>query len=108
MEESERFRLNLLAAMRARALSPAELSRMAGLNARAVKDIEERRAQSPKISTVFALAKALGVDPGELLGLGSPPDLNAALVARLQQYDPDEQERLLQAFETFAAPPKAK
>lgn len=98
MEESEIFRVNLLAAMRARGLKAAELSKMAGLNARAVKDIEERRTISPKLSTVFALSKALNEDPAEMMGLGPRQRLNKRLADFLGQYNEVDQERFLSAL----------
>jgi len=58
MDVSEMFRANLLAAMRGSGMTAAGLSKAAGLNVRAVKDIEERKTASPKLSTVFALARA--------------------------------------------------
>ena len=104
MDESEIFRANLLAAMRAAGMNAAELSRKAGLNARAVKDIEERRTLSPKLSTVFAISQALGRDPAELMGLGSRARLSAGLVALLSQYDEADQERFLSALELLRPP----
>jgi len=98
MDESEIFRLNLLRLMAEKGLKAAELSKRAKLNARMVKDIEERRVASPKLSTVFALAKALGADPAEMVGLGPRTRLAPALEAYLAQYDQSEQERLLQAL----------
>lgn len=92
------FRDQLLSKMRERGMSAAELSRKAGLNARAVKDIEEMRAQSPKLSTVFALAGALGCDPGELIGLGARPKLVPELAQYLSEYSQEDQERILSAL----------
>lgn len=82
-------------------MNAAELSRAAGMNDRAVKDIEEGRALSPKLSTVFALAKALGVDPGELVGLGPRPKIRGDLAAYLSQYSEEDQERLLVAIQAL-------
>jgi transcriptional regulator with XRE-family HTH domain len=98
MQESKLFRDNLLQLMAEKDLSAAALSRAAGLNPRAVKDIEEGRVASPKLSTVFALARALGADPGEMLGLGSRLKIQADLAEYLSQYSEEDQERLLQAF----------
>ncbi|MDD7972459.1 helix-turn-helix domain-containing protein [Roseinatronobacter alkalisoli] len=70
--ESDVFRRNLLHFMKLRGFSAASLSRKAGLNSRAVKDIEERRTGSPRISTVFKLARALDMAPEILLGLTVP------------------------------------
>lgn len=104
MTESETFKDNLLRRMREAGLNPAQLSKRAGLNVRAVKDIEEGRVLSPKLSTVFALARALNADPAELMGLGPRPQLNAALLRYLEQYSEADQERLLAAL---AALPRA-
>ena len=98
MNESDTFRANLLRLMAEKGFRAAELSKRAGLNARAVKDIEEGRVASPKLSTAFALARALGCDPGEMMGLGPRERLAPALVEYLLQYDLSEQERLLQAL----------
>lgn len=102
MSESEVFRHNLKKYRMAANISAAELSRAAKLNDRAVKDIEEGRAQSPKLATVFALSKALGIDPGEMIGLGPRPKINQNLADFLSQYDEDDQERLLGALAAIA------
>lgn len=99
---SETFRQNLIRLRQERGLSAAELSRMAGLNDRAVKDIEEGRARSPKISTVFSIANALGVDPGEMLGLGPRAHINRDLLRFLEQYDEADQARILAALAAIA------
>lgn len=104
MDENMAFRENLLAAMRESGMSAAELSRRAGLNARAVKDIEENRVRSPKLSTVFALSKALNRDPGEMMGLGPRPKVRDDLAAFLSQYPEDEQERFLSALRLMPGP----
>jgi transcriptional regulator with XRE-family HTH domain len=104
MDESEVFRANLLSLMAEKGFRAAELSKRAKLNPRAVKDIEENRVVSPKLSTVFALARALGADPAEMMGLGPRSRLVPALEAYLAQYDQSEQERLLQALSALAAP----
>jgi transcriptional regulator with XRE-family HTH domain len=98
MDASETFRSNLLRLMAEKGFKAAELSKRAKLNARAVKDIEERRVASPKLSTVCALANALGADPAEMMGLGPRSRVAPALEAYLAQYDRSEQERILQAL----------
>ena len=62
------FRENLLSHMKAKGLKPAQLSKMAGLNPRAVKDIEEERIKNPRIQTVLALEAAMELPFGKLLG----------------------------------------
>lgn len=96
--ESEIFRANLLRVMAEQNLTEAELSRAANLNPRAVTDIREGRVGSPKLSTVFALSRALRVDPGELLGLGKRHMLIDDLAEFLGQYGPEDQARLLAAL----------
>ena len=98
MDASDTFRRNLALLREQKRLNAAELSKRAGLNPRAVKDIEEGRAQSPKLSTVFALADALQVDAGDLIGLPPRPRLVGELVAFLEQLDEDQQEQLLNAL----------
>ncbi len=104
MDASATFRENLLRIMGERNLRAAELSKRAGLNARAVKDIEEGRAVSPKLSTVIALAEALGEDAAEMMGLGAREGLNEKLARFLGQYDDAEQERILAVLAAFPAP----
>ena len=104
--DPEVFRQNLLRVMKSRGLKAAQLSRLAGLNPRAVKDIEEGRAQSPKLSTVFALADALEIDPGELIGLGPRHQLLADLAEYLAKYSKDDQARLLEALRNLPLSPQ--
>lgn len=104
MSESETFRRALMAVRKDRGISAAELSRAAGLNPRAVKDIEEGRAQSPKLATVFAIAKALNLDPGEMIGLGRRQNITQELADFLARYDEADQERLLAALAAIAPP----
>lgn len=105
MNVDETFRQKLLATRQAKGWSAAELSRAAKLNIRAVKDIEEGRAISPKISTVFAIAHALSEDPAEMMGLGPRVDLRPDLVRFLSQYSEEEQGRLVQALSALPTRP---
>jgi transcriptional regulator with XRE-family HTH domain len=106
MNVNETFRRNLMAAREARGLDARNLSLQAGLGERAVKDIEEGRSQSPKISTVFALAKVLGLDPGELLGIGRRPMLQADLLQFLEKFDKQQQEQILSALSNLPLLPR--
>lgn len=108
MNESEIFRERLLAAIKNQGLTEAEVAVRAGLNRRAVTDIRERRTKSPKLSTVFALAKALSLDPGEMIGLGPRARVQADLAEYLSQYDADEQAQLLGALRALRLGPDAK
>tara|TARA_R100001369_G_scaffold79583_1_gene109640 strand:+ start:1016 stop:1429 length:414 start_codon:yes stop_codon:yes gene_type:complete len=98
MEESENFRRNLKRLREEKGIDAKSLSISAGLGERGVKDIEEGRSQSPKISTVFKLARALDADPITMMGVTSRPAINAKLAEFLDQYDEDGQEQLLGAL----------
>ena len=105
MSESEIFRSNLERLRKEQGYNAAELSVAAGLNRRAVQDIEEGRVKSPKLATVLALAKALEADPGAMVGMAPWQEINPKLVAFLGRYGPVEQERLLAALEGIAPEP---
>ncbi|MAY34157.1 MAG: helix-turn-helix transcriptional regulator [Pseudomonadota bacterium] len=107
MNVSDIFRQKLHEHMTGQKVSAAELSRRAGLNPRAVKDILESRAQSPRINTVFALCDALKVDPTIMLGLPQKPQVSQEIEDRLSLYSAEDQERLLAALEVFARQPSA-
>lgn len=64
---SDELQSRLRAIIQERGLDMKTLSKMAGLGETAVRDILERRPD-PKISTVAAIAKALGVSLDELAG----------------------------------------
>ena len=107
MDVSEIFRANLLQVLKDRKVSAASVSRKAGLNIRAVKDIEERRAKSPRIHTVFKLAEALDVPAQELLGLekchcAAASDLSDA-VRFLSELPAEKRELLLNAIQQLVA-----
>lgn len=103
VQVTDTLRARLKIAMHDKGMTAAELSRKAGLNARAVKDIEEGRAIAPKISTVFALAEALNVPPSYLLGISDiPSDLEREFLSLLRQYDEDGKARLLAALRALA------
>lgn len=98
MEIDETFRKNLIDMRAAKGMDAKALSRAAGLGERGVKDIEECRSQSPKISTAYKLAKALDADLIEMMGLGTVPNVSPKVVDFLLQYDEGEQEQLLAAL----------
>lgn len=108
MDINEVFRINLLAAIKARGLKEAELSKLANLNARAVTDIREGRTRSPKLSTAIALAEALGIDPAEMMGLGKRYNLRDDLAKMLSEYSEEDQERLVAGLSVLGSPQKPK
>lgn len=75
-------------------MNPAQLSKRAGLNARAVTDIQQGRIKSPRVQTVMALEKALGLSPGALLGFG-PAAVSSELQELLNELDEATQQQLL-------------
>ncbi|HZS59719.1 MAG TPA: helix-turn-helix transcriptional regulator [Gemmatimonadaceae bacterium] len=56
----------------ARGLTQAELAEMAGLRRATVTEWENEDRQRPVIDVLVKLAKALGVEPGELLQSPAP------------------------------------
>lgn len=97
----------MLAEMARQEIDAANLSRKAGLNPRAVKDIEEGRSKSPKLSSVVAIANALGVSvydmverpPGEVI----LPELSEFLAGKSE----NEQRRILSAIQALQGGPDA-
>jgi len=81
------FRENLFRLMGENGLTAAELSKKANLNARAVKDIEEGRSKSPKLSTAKALADALGVSLDYLVMPAASEELAAEANELIEKVD---------------------
>lgn len=108
MEVNEVFRLRLKAEMEAQGYNPASLSKRASLNKRAVTDLLESRAQSPKLSTAFALAQALGVGLDELVGFRPQVSIAPRLAELLGQYSEAEQEQLAEAISALPRAPASK
>jgi len=98
MSETDIFISNLVEAIAHSEWTDASLSVAAGLNRRAVTDLREGRVRSPKLSTVFALARALNRDPGEMMGIGRRHQIQDDLAEYLGQYSQSEQERILAAL----------
>ena len=98
MNVNEQFRLRLRAEMEAQGYNPASLSTAANMNRRAVTDLLEGRAQSPKLSTAFALAQALGLGLDQLIGEAPQVSIAPTMLELLSQYAPDEQEQLAAAI----------
>jgi transcriptional regulator with XRE-family HTH domain len=98
MDVNEKLRQNLQRLMSEKDINAPEVARRSGLNRRMVYDIIEGRSQSPKVETVFKIADAMGVHPGELLGFEPRVELHPALADLIQQYPPDEQELLAKAL----------
>ena len=103
-KETEHFLRVLRETVEREAIPLATLSRSAGMNPRAVTDLLEGRVQSPKISTVFAIARALSLDPGEMMGLGPRQNVQAELAAYLSQYSEEDQARILAGLRSLPTP----
>jgi transcriptional regulator with XRE-family HTH domain len=104
MDVNDHLRHTLTRLREQRGMNPNDLARQAGLNLRAVRDIEEGRSQSPKVSTVVSLAKALGVSVSLLIGEEPVEGLRKELVEFLRHYSQEDQERLLAALQAMQAP----
>ena len=98
MDVNDIFRMRLKAEMQAQGYNPASLSLKAGLNRRAVTDILGARSRSPSLSTIHALATALGIGLDELTGLRPQVSIAPLLAELLGQYSEAEQEQLAKAI----------
>ena len=96
------FRENLLSHMKDKGLKPAQLSKMAGLNPRAVKDIEEERIKNPRIQTVLALEAAMEQPFGKLLGK-SIDEIDSELLSLLGELDGATQKQLLMTLQSLSS-----
>ena len=96
------FRENLLSHMKDKCLKPAQLSKMAGLNPRAVKDIEEERIKNPRIQTVLALEAAMELPFGKLLGK-SIDEIDSELLSLLGELDGATQKQLLMTLQSLSS-----
>ena len=96
------FRENLLSHMKDKGLKPAQLSKMAGLNPRAVKDIEEERIKNPRIQTVLALEAAMELPFGKLLGK-SIDEIDSELLSLLGELDGATQKQLLTTLQSLSS-----
>ena len=92
--------------MKAKGLKPAQLSKMAGLNPRAVKDIEEERIKNPRIQTVLALEAAMQLPFGKLLGKSidkSIDEIDSELLSLLGELDGATQKQLLMTLQSLSS-----
>ena len=96
------FREDLLSHMKDKGLKPAQLSKMAGLNPRAVKDIEEERIKNPRIQTVLALEAAMEQPFGKLLGK-SIDEIDSELLSLLGELDGATQKQLLMTLQSLSS-----
>ena len=96
------FRENFLSHMKVKGLKPAQLSKMAGLNPRAVKDIEEERIKNPRIQTVLALEAAMELPFGKLLGK-SIDEIDSELLSLLGELDGATQKQLLMTLQSLSS-----
>jgi len=94
------FRKRLERYMEQADMNPAQLSKRAGLNARAVTDIQQGRVKSPRVQTVLALETALGLSAGTLLGFGQAT-VSSDLHALLNELDEATQQQLLETLRSL-------
>lgn len=100
------FRRNLLRLIKERQTSAAAVSKKAGLNPRAVKDIEEGRTVSTKLSSIVALARALDVSVFELLrdpDHKDHPRIEPDLQSVIESLAPEQQLELLESLRRLTA-----
>lgn len=97
MSAAENFRRNLKRIREERGLDAANLSRDAGLNKRAVTDIETGASKNPTLRSAVAISEQLKVPLAELIGDHARTEIVAEWQEFLSQYDEAEQRTLLQA-----------
>lgn len=108
MINDDKFRANLRAAMERVGIDAANLSRKAGLNARAVTDILEGRSKHPRISTVVSLAGALGVTIYDLLDAPPRGKIIQGLEDYLSKCDEGVQKGILEALLSLRGDPQGQ
>jgi transcriptional regulator with XRE-family HTH domain len=67
----------------ARGFTQAELARRSGVDQRAISALETGRAKGPTLAIGLRLAEALGVEPGELIGV-SPNALDLGAIGSIR------------------------
>lgn len=105
MDISDTFREKLKHIRMEKGLDAANLSLAAGLNRRAVTDIETGASKSPTLRTASRLADALGVSLLELTSGESRSDITCEWRNFLSRYDEEDQRKLLAALQSLRGPP---
>lgn len=103
MEMNKIFKKRIIEEMERQDLNPARLSLMAGLSRRSVTSILESESLSPKASTCFALADALGVNLLYLFGRGPRKQLSPKVQEFLSEYPEEDQLRFLAALRALGS-----
>ena len=98
MSEVENFRTNLRLVRTEKGFDAANLSLSAGLNRRAVTDIEIGASKNPTLQTCVKVCNALGVDLSEMIAQQRPV-LLPELAAYLSQISKKDQQTILAAIE---------
>lgn len=78
-----------------------DLSHRSGLSVRYISNIENDKSD-PSLSTIVALSKALGAEPGELLGIRSMSASAFEAGELFSRLPTDSQKLLLQLMRTLA------
>jgi transcriptional regulator with XRE-family HTH domain len=93
---------NIEMMMSERGMTPAELTRRAGLNQTGIYDILHRRVDSPKLSTIKKIAGALEVSVIALLTDGQRSQAQEQILRAFDSLSPEDQERLLKTAQAWA------
>src|SRR5829696_3342876 len=92
---------NIREAREAQGLMVSEVARRAGLTVSGVTSLESGRVRKPAADTVVRIARALGLDPGDLLKEEATPEVTALPSTPLIDTSPEElDERLRNAGST--------
>jgi transcriptional regulator with XRE-family HTH domain len=80
----------------------SEVARRAGVTISGVTFIEDGRVQDPRISTLIAIARALGVEPADLLKEAENPKVVALPRTPLTDLEPEDLDKRLQKARSAA------
>ncbi len=93
---------NIREAREKQSLLVSEVARRAGLTTAGVMAIESGRARNPSVDSVVKIARALGIEPGELLKEEPDPKVVRLPSTPLVDATPEEFDDLLQTSESAA------
>ena len=93
---------NIQSAMARQGLNPAELARKAKINATGVYDILSGKSQSPRLDTIYKIARALHVPMSYLLEEATEADLRAQIIEAIERLPEGERRRILTTARAWA------
>lgn len=93
---------NIQAAMARRGTNPAEVARLAGINATGVYDIMSGKSRSPRLDTIGKIAKALNMPIAALFEEPSDDELRQSILDAVYRLPPADRQRMLTTARAWA------